>query len=172
MAVVVIALLVAVVVAVLVPMTVLMAVTVIVGFRAFRILTHFRLIFQEIFIDVQGPLDVEGVEIQNAVEINSRLLRLDDLCEDIRLTNALHYLPELALCHQICFVQENLVRKGNLLRRLVHSIVWLHLVEMLLNVFCVDKRDYRVDTVVQRNISVGVEGADDGCRIRNARCLK
>mmetsp|Transcript_5293 Transcript_5293/g.15983 ORF Transcript_5293/g.15983 Transcript_5293/m.15983 type:complete len:264 (-) Transcript_5293:157-948(-) len=122
-------------------------------------------------LEIVQLLDTERSYVQDLLEVNLGVLRLHHRRKRVDRSDLLPHLAQLFLVHQIGLVQQNLVRKGDLLHGLVHHALRHLLPKVLQDVSSVHHRHDGVHLRVLLEELVELEGDRDGGWIRHASRL-
>ena len=119
-------------------------------------------------LEIVQLLDTERSYVQDLLEVHLGVLRLHHRRKRVDRSDLLPHLAQLFLVHQIGLVQQNLVRKGDLLYGLVHHALRHLLPKVLQDVSSVHHSHDGVHLRVLLEELVELEGDRDGGWIRHA----
>mmetsp|Transcript_29950 Transcript_29950/g.75126 ORF Transcript_29950/g.75126 Transcript_29950/m.75126 type:complete len:417 (+) Transcript_29950:116-1366(+) len=123
---------------------------------------------QKVGVLLQHLLQVKGLDAQHLGEVHLGVLRLDDVRNLVDAPDALLDVRLLARVHEVRLVQQDAVRKRNLLDRLVDDAVLLLLVQVLHDMLGVHDGEDGVQAHAGLDLVVHKKGLRHGRGVRQA----
>ena len=114
---------------------------------------------------VEHLVQVEGAEVEDRIDGDVRPLAADDSRHSVHVPEPSLEAVESVVADEVRLVENKDVRERDLFRALVAST------EMLLDVGCVDERDYPVQRELRANLVVHEEGLSDRTGVGEPRGL-
>lgn len=140
--------------------------------RAHRLVVLVLLIgIQKIGLGDKNLVQVKRTNVHHHLDIDLRSRRGDDFRVRVDGTNASFDRFYLLRGHQVNLVQQNAIRKGDLLHRFVLNAIGFHLVQVLRDVFGVNHSDNSVQAAVLGHILVHKKRLGNRSRIGKASGL-
>mmetsp|Transcript_852 Transcript_852/g.1667 ORF Transcript_852/g.1667 Transcript_852/m.1667 type:complete len:233 (-) Transcript_852:508-1206(-) len=130
------------------------------------------LLVQESIVHLQKDLvQGKGLNSQNEVHVNLRVLCPPQLCRLVDAANFTLHIIQLCGRHKIYLVQQDSIRKCNLLYRLVYHPIRLHLLEPCDDMFGIYQGENAVQLHVCLSKVIRIESLSHGSRICQASGL-
>eukprot|EP00438_Fugacium_kawagutii_P033694 Skav201150 [mRNA] locus=scaffold2068:233808:234731:- [translate_table: standard] len=129
--------------------------------RLVMLMLTFRI--HELGIHLQDALQGEGTDVDQLPGLHLAVLSADELCCAVDLFHGSFHLPQCHVIHQIRFVQNDAISKGNLLHALIFHTFGLLLLEMFHDMFGVHHRDDAIEFVVLLDVLIHEEGLGHWC---------
>mmetsp|Transcript_64808 Transcript_64808/g.180383 ORF Transcript_64808/g.180383 Transcript_64808/m.180383 type:complete len:400 (+) Transcript_64808:396-1595(+) len=128
----------------------------------------FLVVAEELGVHLEHPVEGEATDTQHLADLHARHLRRQDGRETIDLPDfSLDFVERLRI-DQVCLVQNDAVREGKLLHRLVLDTLRFLLVQMLQQVPGVHDGDDAVEEHAGLDEVVGEKGLCDRRRVRES----
>mmetsp|Transcript_81119 Transcript_81119/g.161312 ORF Transcript_81119/g.161312 Transcript_81119/m.161312 type:complete len:302 (+) Transcript_81119:287-1192(+) len=127
---------------------------------------------EEFWVHLEDSIELKPLNVEHVLKANRRVLAAADRCPLVEIVQSPLDPREVSLFrHEIDFVEQQHVGKGDLLDGLVLYARWLLLVEVLLDVLGVDERDDCVEAREALDVLVDEEGLGHRRRICQASRL-
>mmetsp|Transcript_36690 Transcript_36690/g.88993 ORF Transcript_36690/g.88993 Transcript_36690/m.88993 type:complete len:276 (-) Transcript_36690:266-1093(-) len=135
------------------------------------VLSWFTKFIQKIFVQVESPPHVKGLDVDKILGINFPIFTASNGTRWVDGLDRFFNLPQFLFRRKIHLVQQNFICKCNLCFGFVNSVRWLFFVETLDNVFAINNGDDCVQAEKLLDVFVNEKGLTNRGRIRHSSSL-